>query len=154
MKVLNLLKIQPMFTSLITTADKYDSDLKTAGGIIDTTKAGTLKEYQKVVAVGPDVRGVKVGDLVCINPMNYAVKKYSKDSTKEAMTEHYNNVIGYNFNFIELNNVLHLKLRDNDIDFIVEEYEEVDETPISKSSGVSENKTSSLILPPDPKFIS
>lgn len=135
-----LKKVKPMFTSLITTAEKYATDLKTVGGIIDTTKAGSLKEYQTVLAVGPDVRGVKVGDLICINPANYAVRKYDKSSTKEAMVEHYNTVIGYNFNFIEINNELCLKLRDSDIDYVVEEFEEVEE-PESQSS------TSNLIIP-------
>ena len=141
-----LKKVKPMFTSLITTADKYEQDLKTVGGIIDTSKAGTLKEYQRVLAVGPDVREVKVGDLVCINPANYAVRKYDKSSTKEAMTEHYNATIGYNFNFIELNNELCLKLRDNDIDYIVEEFEEV-------ADPVSQTTESGIILPPEKKII-
>jgi co-chaperonin GroES (HSP10) len=135
-----LKKVKPMFTSLITTAEKYEADLKTSGGIIDTTKAGTLKEYQTVLAVGPDVRGVKVGDLICINPANYAVRKYDKSSTKEAMTEHYNAVIGYNFNFIEINNELCLKLRDSDIDFIVEEFDDVEEPD-------NQTNKSNLIIP-------
>ena len=60
-----------MFTSLITTMDKYEQDKLTNGGLIDTAKQqGTLKEYQKVLAIGDSVRNIKVGDLVCINPDN------------------------------------------------------------------------------------
>lgn len=139
-----LKKVKPMFTNLITTADKYATDLKTNGGIIDTSKAGSLKEYQTVLAIGPDVRCVKVGDLVCINPDNYAVRKYDKSSTKEAMTEHYNAIVGYRFNFLEINDELCLKLRDSDIDYVVEEFEEKEEEVITSSSG--------LILP-DSKII-
>ena len=39
-------KIKPMFTALITTMDKYDTDNLTKSGIIDATKQkGSLKEY-------------------------------------------------------------------------------------------------------------
>lgn len=138
-----LKKIKPMFTSLITTADKYE-EVKTSGGIIDTTKSGTLKEYQRVLAVGADVRVVKVGDLVCINPSNYSIKKYSKDSMKSAMTENYNEVIGYNFNFIEIDGELCLRLRDNDIDFIVEQYEEVEDEVVELPN---QNGVTKLIVP-------
>ena len=136
-----LKKIKPMFTSLITTAEKY-GEVKTLGGIIDNTKSDTLKEYQRVLAVGDDVRTIKVGDLVCVNPANYAVKKYSKDSTREAMTEHYNQVVAYNFNFIEIGDELCLRLRDSDIDFIVEEYDEVEDPEIAETP-----QKSSLIIP-------
>jgi hypothetical protein len=34
-----------MFNGLVTTLNKYPLDLKTKGGIIDTTKAGAVKEY-------------------------------------------------------------------------------------------------------------
>ena len=66
--MLKIKKIRPMFTSLITTMDKYEQDVK-IGGLIDTTRQqGGLKEYQKVLAVGNSVRDIKVGDVVCVNP--------------------------------------------------------------------------------------
>ena len=44
-------KIKPMFTSLITTMDKFEEEIKPADGLVDTTKqVGGLKEYQKVLA--------------------------------------------------------------------------------------------------------
>ena len=46
-------KIKPMFTALITTMDKYEHDKHTNIGLIDSAKQqGTLKEYQKGLAVG------------------------------------------------------------------------------------------------------
>ena len=114
-----------MFTSLITTMDKYEQDVKTSGGIIDTNKQqGGLKEYQTVLAVGESVRGIKVGDLVCVNPTRFAVKKHQTGSLKDGVITD-NPVIKYNFDVIEMDGKQCLLLQDRDIDFIIEEWEEV-----------------------------
>lgn len=119
-----------MFTALITTMDKYEHDERTAGGLIDTTKQqGGLKEYQKVLAVGSSVRDIKVGDLVCINPTRFAVKQHQAGSLKDGVISD-NPVVKYNFVVIEMGGKQCLLLQDRDIDFIIEEYEEVpDPTP-------------------------
>ena len=114
-----------MFTSLITTMDKYEQDVKTSGGIIDTNKQqGGLKEYQTVLAVGESVRGIKVGDLVCVNPTRFAIKKHQTGSLKDGVITD-NPVIKYNFDVIEMDGKQCLLLQDRDIDFIIEEWEEV-----------------------------
>lgn len=120
-------KIQPMYTKILTTMCKYEEDELTAGGLIDSTKTqGTLKEYQTVIAVGNSVRNVKVGDLVCINPDRYAVKKHEAGSLKDGVITD-NPVIKYNFNIMELEGVPHLLLDENDVSFIITDYEEVKE---------------------------
>lgn len=120
-------KIQPMYTKILTTMCKYEEDEITAGGLIDSTKTqGTLKEYQTVIAVGNSVRNVKVGDLVCINPERYAVKKHEAGSLKDGVITD-NPVIKYNFNIMELEGVPHLLLDENDVSFIITDYEEVKE---------------------------
>lgn len=120
-------KIQPMYTKILTTMCKYEEDEMTAGGLIDSTKTqGTIKEYQTVVAVGNSVRNVKVGDLVCINPDRYAVKKHEAGSLKDGVITD-NPVIKYNFNIMELEGVPHLLLDENDVSFIITDYEEVKE---------------------------
>lgn len=120
-------KIQPMYTKILTTMCKYEEDEMTAGGLIDSTKTqGTLKEYQTVIAVGNSVRNVKVGDLVCINPERYAVKKHEAGSLKDGVITD-NPVIKYNFNIMELEGVPHLLLDENDVSFIITDYEEVKE---------------------------
>ena len=142
--MLKLKKIKPMYTALITTADKYE-EITTGAGIIDTTKTGMLKEYQRVIAVGSMVRNVSVGDIVAVNPKKYEVRKYDKNSTKEAMVEHYNPVISYNFNLLELNDEVVLLLEESDIDFVIEEYEEVpDEVKVPI---IQESQGTKLILP-------
>lgn len=119
----NVKKIRPLYTSIVTTMDKYEED-EYNGSLIDSTKTkGTLKEYQKVIAVGDLVKNIQVGDLVCINPSRYAVKKHKEGSLKDGVVTD-NPVITYNFNVVELNGVPHLLLSDRDIEFVVEDYDE------------------------------
>lgn len=119
-----------MANYLVTTKEEYTEDDVRKGGLI-TKMIGSLKEYQKVVAVGPMVRGIQVGDLVCINPKRYAKYKHQPGSLKDGVITD-NPVIAYNFNVIELDHISHLLLTDQDIDFIIEESEEeeVKENPI------------------------
>lgn len=111
-----------MANYLVTTKEEYTEDDVRKGGLI-TKIIGSLKEYQKVVAIGPMVRGIQVGDLVCINPKRYAKYKHQPNSLKDGVITD-NPVVAYNFNVIELNHVSHLLLTDQDIDFVIEDSEE------------------------------
>lgn len=125
--MIGLKKITPMFTALVTTMIKQ-GDVKTKGGLIDPTKSkSSIKEFQTVVAVGPNVRDVKVGDVVAINPKRFEVKQYKADSLKEDI-QGYNQVVSYQFDIIELNKEPHLLLQDRDINYVVNEYEEIEES--------------------------
>ena len=113
-----------MFTALITTMNKYEQDV-TTGGLINVTKMqGGLKEYQTVLAVGGSVRDIKVGDLVCVNPARFAVRKHQAGSLKDGIISD-NPVTTYNFDVVEMDGKQCLLLQDRDIDFIIEEFEEV-----------------------------
>lgn len=139
--MLKVKKIKPMFTSLITTMNKYESDVLLAGGLIDTTRReGSLKEYQTVLAVGDSVRNIKVGDLVWINPTRFAVKKHKEGSLKDGIITD-NPVISYNFDVVEMDGKQCLLLQDRDIEFIIEDYEEIPDAPKSQ-----------LITPEPPKL--
>ena len=117
-----------MFTALITTMDKYEQDM-TTGGLINVTKMqGGLKEYQTVLAVGGSVRDIKVGDLVCVNPTRFAVKKHQAGSLKDGVVTD-NPVTTYNFDVVEMDGKQCLLLQDRDIDFIIEEWEEIPDNP-------------------------
>ena len=118
-----------MFTSLITTMNKYEHDVKTVGGLIDTTRQqGGLKEYQTVLAVGDSVRDIKVGDLVCVNPARFVVRKHQAGSLKDGVVTD-NPVTTYNFDVVEMDGKHCLLLQDRDIDFIIEEWEEIPDNP-------------------------
>lgn len=122
--MLKIKKIKPMFTALITTMDKYEQDV-TTGGLINVTKMqGGLKEYQTVLAVGGSVRDIKVGDLVCVNPARFAVRKHQAGSLKDGVISD-NPVTTYNFDVVEMDGKQCLLLQDRDIEFIIEEFEEV-----------------------------
>lgn len=120
--MLNIKKIKPMANYLVTTKDVYsEEDIKKEGLMIKTI--GSLKEYQKVIAVGPMVRNIKEGDLVAINPKRYAKYKHESGSLKDGVITD-NPVVTYNFPLIELDHVQHLLLTDQDIEFIIEDWEE------------------------------
>lgn len=122
-----LIKVKPMFNKIITTMNCYDAD-QMVGGVIDSRKTkGSLKEYQTVVAVGSTVRDINIGDIVAINPTRYAVMKHEDKSLKNGVIGD-NMIIGYKFNTITLDGVEHLMLYDQDIDFIVEQYEDVEDS--------------------------
>ena len=127
--MLKIKKLTPMFTAIVTTMDKYKEDVS-VNGIIDASKReGSIKEYQKVLSIGDSVRGITVGDLVCINPTRYGIKKHEEGSLKDGIVTD-NPVIKYNFNVIEMNGESCLLLQDRDIDFIIDDYEEVPDTSI------------------------
>ena len=136
--MLKIKKIKPLFTSVVTTGNKYEEDMKDNGIII--ANKGDLKLYQTVLAVGSSVRDIQVGDQVMIDPKNYAIMKYDPNSIKNDMDM--NKVIKWNLPWImiddeEGNPQDCLLLNDRDIKFIFEG-EEVNE---------------SIILPDKPKFI-
>lgn len=83
--MLKIKSIKPLSTTVVTTGDKFTSDITVGGIIQQDQKKGDLKLYQKVIAVGPMVRDIQPGDLVMINPMAYIRKKYSKDSVQNDM---------------------------------------------------------------------
>lgn len=127
--ILTIKKVKPMFNSLVTTMDRYEQDLKVKGSsLVDVTKSGSVKEYQKVIAVGPAVRGIEVGDTVFINPARYAVMKHKEGTLKDGVITD-NPTVGYNFNTVDIDGVPHLLLFDNDIKFTAE-IEEFDENPV------------------------
>jgi hypothetical protein len=131
-----------MFTALVTTMNKYEEDAVNSSGIIEANKQqGGLKEYQEVLAVGDSVRGIKVGDLVCINPSRFGVKKHRDGSLKDGVITD-NPIITYNFDVVVLDGKQCLLLQDRDIEFVVEEYEETKPTA-----------PSSIIKPKEKKII-
>lgn len=133
--MLNIKKVKPMFTTIVTTMDKYEQD-ELIGGIIDNTKQqGTLKEYQRVIAIGNAVRDIKVGDLVSINPSRFAVKKHKEGSLKDGIITD-NPIVAFNFDTINIDGNTYLVLQDRDIEFIIEEFEEIPNETISVNNNV------------------
>ena len=121
-------KIKPMFNGLVTTMNKYDDKQYIKGTtLLDASKSGTIKEFQTVVAVGPMVKGIEVGDTVFINPKRYEVREHREGTLKDGIIKD-NPVKGYKFDIIDIEGVPHLYLFDNDIKYVAE-IEEFDENP-------------------------
>lgn len=122
----NLIKIKPMFNRIITSMDTYEKD-QYKNGLLDTSKAkGSLKEYQTVISVGTTVRDIKEGDVVSIDPTRYMVTKH-RDKSLQGNVLGDDMAIGYKFNTIKLDGKECLVLFDQDITFIVEESEDVED---------------------------
>lgn len=122
--MLKLKKIKPLYNGIVTTMDAYEKDVFQNGILV--VQKGTLKEFQTVISIGDSVRNIKEGDVVKINPMRYAIKKYEDGSLKDGVITE-NPVVKYNFNIVEINDKGCLLLMDRDIDYVVEEYEEVED---------------------------
>ena len=98
--MLQITKIMPPSTMLVTTGEKFAEDMYDEHGLIESKK-GDLKPYQKVVAIGPMVRNIKVGDMVMINVMHFAVFQYDSKSLQSDARE-VNKIKEFRFNWIDL----------------------------------------------------
>ncbi len=96
--MLEITKVKPLFTSIVTTADRFEKDIIDGGLIM--AKKGDLKLWQRVVAIGSSVRDIEVGDMVMINADHYALKRYDKNSLQNDLDN--NPTIKYAFNFITI----------------------------------------------------
>lgn len=136
--MLHITSIKPLFNRVLITADKFDKDMISNGVII--ASKGDLKLWQTVVAVGPTVRGIEVGDKVMIIPDHFAVKKYNKNSVQNDLDN--NPVLTYNFPFETIDDEKgepqeYLYISDNDIRYVFD----------------GEEKDDALITPGKPKLI-
>ena len=138
MSKLNIKAIKPLNNQVVTTAYEYEDDAK-VGNLLDVKHTkGTLKEYQRVIAVGPMVRSISEGDLVMVNPKRFAKFKHQKGSLKDGVISD-NPVIAYEFPIIELDHISHLLLSDQDIDFVITDSEEEPDAPTSSNLIVPDN---------------
>ena len=136
--MLHVTKIKPLFDHLLITADRFEKDMIHSGVIL--ANKGDLKLWQIVVAVGSVVRDIKVGDKVMINPNDFAVKKYNKNSVQNDLDN--NPVLTYNFPFETIDDEKgepkdYLYISDKNVKYVFEGIE----------------KDESLILPGKPKLI-
>ena len=125
----NIKKVRPLFTGVITTANTYVGEVTAPGGLIlDVTKReGSLNNFQTVVSVGKMVTDVKPGDIVCLNFKRYTAVKHLPGTIGEDNLQSDNMVANYEIPQIVLNGVPHLFIQNNDIEFVVEDFDGVDD---------------------------
>lgn len=128
--MIKLKKIKPLFTKLVTTADKYDSDTQINGVVVP--RKGTIKEIQEVVAVGTCVRDMQVGDKVQINLTRFLRMKHhhKQGDLIQDNVEKDCPTIECEAPVIELNGKPCFLIEDRDIDFVVEDYVDEKESTI------------------------
>ena len=121
--MLNIKDIRPVYTRLLTTAERYQED-QTNGVLLDANKLeGRYKEYQKVVRVGSSVREVSVGDTVLIDPSRYMKRKFSDNSLREDFVD--NPIVEINIPTVTMDGVDYFMIEERDIAYIIQDYEEL-----------------------------
>ena len=138
--MLNVKDIRPVYTRIITTANKYE-ETQMNGNIIDVNKLeGRYKEYQKVVRVGSSVREVKEGDLILIDPSRYMKRKFSEGSLREDFVE--NPITEISVPTVTMNGEDYFMIEERDIAYVITDWEEVPD-PLPNP----------IIVPKKPKII-
>ena len=144
MKELIIKKGRPLLNYVILTADRYTAEelAEIHGGIINPTALGQLKPYQKIISVSPRLVNshLEVDQMVLINIKRYGKSVQKKNSYVESTDEHYDAQVRYEVPIIDIDGKECLKLGDNDIEFIIDEYEEA--VPKKKSSIITPAKSS------------
>ena len=121
--MLKVKDIRPVYTRLITTANRYE-ETQMNGNLIDVNKMeGRYKEYQTVVRVGSAVREVKEGDVVLIDPSRYMKRKFSDNSLREDFVE--NPIVEINIPIVTMNDEDYFMIEERDIAYVIADSEEV-----------------------------
>lgn len=119
-------KVKPLFTGIVTTANKYVGDVTTAGGLLlDTSRlSGSLNPYQTVIAVGEMCKDLNEGNIVKLNFKRYAVANHVPGAIDEAQNKQFDNMsIRYEIPMINLDGRECLFLQSNDVEYVVTDYE-------------------------------
>ena len=130
MKDIRINEIQPLFTTIITTLDIYEEDL-IENGVLKAPQ-GALRMYQKVLAVGDSVRGVKVGDIILLNFENYIKRKFKENSIKEDMSAQEDEYV-YDIPRILIGGNICGKFQDRDVEGVITDFEEFETEQVKKT---------------------
>lgn len=137
MKIIKEKKIKPLFDKVLVTCDTYEEDYFEDG--IITHGKGEPKMIQRVISCGSSAP-VVAGQLIKINPIRYAKMKHNHNSIKDNVMED-NSVVAYVLPIIPVGDEICMLLEARDIDYIIEEFDEIES-----------EKKSSLIIPQKPKI--
>lgn len=124
--MLKLKKITPTFNHILVTRDVYEKDVKEKGVL--TYPKGTVKRYQRVIAVGPTVKVCKPGDMIMMDPIRYGKTKHQPGSLHDGVVTD-NPIVQFSIPTININDVEYMYLYDQDVMFVMDQFEEVDDPP-------------------------
>lgn len=125
--MLKVKKITPVFNHILTTADRYEQTALKDGLIEEGKGEDQMKEYQKIIAVGPNCSTqFKEGQLVVINPKEYARPVHSMNSNSVLSQDEDSIQMVVNWPIIEVDGKQYLYIYDRDIELVITDFEEVD----------------------------
>lgn len=127
LKMFKIKKIKPLFDTVITTAKRYEHSITSDSGLILSTSRmeGSMNDFQTVVAVGEQCRGVQPGDVVHINFMSYARAEHKSAGIGADNIEKDKVEISYQIPMVEVDGMQCLYLKYRDLEYVAEV--EVDE---------------------------
>lgn len=125
MRELILKEIQPLNSQILTTANKYEKEtkLELKGRILKPKELpGEYKHFQTVLAVGPQVRQVKPGDVIEIDPTAYIVYEHPEDRDSVRELVKVRNVGHVELPIIEIDGEERCLLLERDARYIIKSY--------------------------------
>lgn len=125
MKELILKEIQPLNSQILTTANKYENEnkLEQKGQILKLKEMpGEYKHFQTILAVGPQVRQVKPGDVIEIDPSAYIVYEHPEDEKSIRGVVKVRNVGHVELPIIEIDGEERCLLLERDAKYIIKSY--------------------------------
>lgn len=132
--IFKIKKLKPQFNQIVVTRDLYAEQRSKAGLFLG--KANTIKEYQTVVSVGPNVKGIAPGDVVFINPKRYmtvdhqdGLRDKEKNVIQDQMKAQFNIPTFTVYDLPDGGSRELMIIGDNDIYFVAEG-EEFETTPV------------------------
>ena len=132
--IVKIKKIKALFNQIVVTKHRYTMEESKQNGVY-TGMAGKIKEYQQVLDIGPNVRGIQVNDWVFINPARY-IKVDHKNGQTDAGSNITNDDVHATVNiptftvFGENGSQEVMIIGDNDVHLCVPELEEFNESPV------------------------
>lgn len=121
------LKIKPLFTGVVTTANRFVGDVMTDSGLVDVTrKDGDINPFQTVLAVGDAVHDFKEGDIVHINFKRYIKARHVPGMIQDNVQSDKMDAI-IEIPLVPFGGKDCMLLQSADIDYVVEEYTGIDE---------------------------
>lgn len=113
-------EIRPKANEIVITANLI-SVVNTDSKVIDKDEQQLFfDEYQTVLRVGPVVRDVNVGDIVCVNPARFAKYQEQKSRVKAAVDGYEKVLIGYDFPIVEISTGNVMLINESDVKYIVD----------------------------------
>lgn len=117
-------KVRVLLNHVLLTANRYDTDAVKDGIVDPNSTEGQLKEYQKVVDVGPNCcPGINVGDVVVVNFQNYARPVHSLNSNSVLAQDEDSVSMVIDAPLVLIDDTEYMFVYDRDIDMVVTSWE-------------------------------